>query len=157
MARSPSQLRSRFLLTVAALTLSVAVLPTAAQAAKPAPGSFKGKVQEPSYWIKFKVSKDRKWVSGVRAKVWMNCTGNRGAINHPDFLVIPGRVPIDGKGRFSIDDDPDTPGTWTVTGRFKSKRKAIGKLTYSRGSASLELSEFCTTFSDRKWKAKKRR
>jgi hypothetical protein len=82
----------------------------------------------------------------------MSCTGNRNPISHPDHLVIPGRVRVSLSGRFRVDDDPDRPGTWSITGRFTSPGRATGKLKYSRGT----VNEFCTTF-DRTWSATRKR
>lgn len=144
--------RGKLVSMVVVVAASAAAVPVAGGASKG--GAFKGKVQKPSFNVQFKLSKNARAITGFRAKVWMSCSGNRSPISHPDFLVVKGKIPVKKNGRFTALDDPNEPGVYEVKGIVRGN-KASGKLRYSRGSASLYYSEYCTTW-ERRWTARKR-
>ena len=126
---------SRLLIAVA---LALALLaPSAADAARPKSGKWSGKVENGAE-LTFKVSKSRKRVKefGVFA-LPVYCFGS--GLTTKVFAVPPVKVKRSGKFKTVFvpkDEDGQAEGELELSGRFKTRKKASGKLKYVRSGCS---------------------
>ena len=132
---------------VLAFALSAAVI---AFAAKPAGGKWGGKVNPSGVKLSFKVSKSGKRVKTFAvATLPVYCYAE--GFTTEVFLIPSAKVRASGRFRRAYktkDEFGRVDGTLTVSGRFKTARRASGKLDYQRGG--------CTS-GKLNWSAKRKR
>jgi hypothetical protein len=136
------------LLTVGAVALALLV-PATADAARPKAGKWSGTVESGSTEVTFRVSKSRKRVKNFAVvQLQVYCFGS--GLTTKVFLVPSAKIKKHGKFKtvFSPKNDAgQDDGNFELSGRFKTRKKASGKLKYTRSG--------CYS-GERSWSAKKK-
>jgi hypothetical protein len=135
-----------------AVLLAIALLvPVAAFAAHPSSGKWKGKVKTNGVKVTFKVSKSKKRVKNFAVvQLSVFCFGGEGLTTRV-FLVPSAKVKKSGKFKTVYhpkDESGQVLGNLELSGRFKTSKKASGKLNYTQ--------EGCSS-GPVKWSAKKKK
>ena len=141
MLRSPAppvRRTRRLILLAAVLALCV---PVAALAAHPGSGKWGGKLKTNGAKVTFKVSKSGKRLKGFAVvQLPVYCYGtSSGGLTTKVFLVPSAKVKQSGKFKRTYktkNNGGQVDGTLKVSGRFKSAKKASGKLSYVGGGCS---------------------